>query len=285
MLTEKKQKYLAKQAIKAAILEDLGDGDITTALTIPDKVKGQATLIVKESCILAGEKVCEMICKEIDRKLIITFSKHDGDFVKANTNIALLTGDVSSILKAERLLLNFLQRMSAIATKTNIYVKKIKHTGATLLDTRKTTPNFRVFEKWAVSIGGGSNHRFGLFDEVLVKDNHIQANSNIEKLLDVLAKRINKQNKNYPIVVEVKNLSEFKIALRYTFVNRILLDNMPLQLIRKIVILNNSQKKLEVSGGVNSKNILNYAKSGVDYISVGELTHHIASIDMALNLH
>jgi nicotinate-nucleotide pyrophosphorylase (carboxylating) len=281
-----KSKHLAeiKKAIQSSIQEDVGKGDITTSLLVSNTLIGTAEILVKEKCIIAGVEAAKMICLTIDKKIQSKFYCKDGDSIKSTTVIGILRGPVASILKAERVLLNFMQRMSGIATKTSEFAKLIKTEKAKILDTRKTTPNFRVFEKWAVSIGGGTNHRFGLYDQILVKDNHIEANVDIKKTLDKLLKRINPHSKKYTIIVEVKNKQEFLIASTYEFVDRILLDNMKPSKIKEMVKINKERKKLEVSGGINKKNLLTYAKTGVDFISIGALTHHIDSIDISLNV-
>jgi nicotinate-nucleotide pyrophosphorylase (carboxylating) len=273
-----------KKAIQSSIREDVGNGDITTSLLVSNKLVGVAEILVKEKCIIAGIEVAKLVSKSVDKKIQFKFYCKDGDSVNSSTVIGKLKGPVSSILKAERVMLNFMQRMSGIATKTSDYAKLIQKEKAKILDTRKTTPNFRIFEKWAVSIGGGTNHRFGLYDEILVKDNHIEANKNIKLTLDKLKKTIKTNSRKYKIVVEVKNKPEFLVASAYEIVDRILLDNMKPSLIKDLVKINNGRKMLEVSGGIDKKNVLKYAQSGVDCISIGALTHHIDSIDISLNV-
>lgn len=270
--------------INQAILEDVGSGDVTSNLLIPKKQKGISRILVKEDCIIAGIDVCKLVCECIDKKLKASFSQKDGDFIKRNNTIGTISGPIHNILAAERIILNIMQRMSGIATKTNEFAKIINKTKTKILDTRKTTPNFRVFEKMAVKIGGGVNHRFGLYDEILVKDNHIEANGDIKKTLEKLKTKSRKLKNQYRIIVEVKNLNEFKIAAEYSFVDRILLDNMSVTQIKEIVKINRSKKRLEASGGINRNTLLEYALTGIDFVSIGELTHSIHSIDIALNL-
>jgi nicotinate-nucleotide pyrophosphorylase (carboxylating) len=282
MMQENKKKLI--KLINQSIQEDIGRGDITSSLLIPNKQKGISKILVKEDCVIAGIAVCKLVCECIDNKLKAEFTQKDGDFIKKNTIIGTISGPISSILAAERVILNFMQRMSGIATKTNEYVKLINKTKTRILDTRKTTPNFRIFEKMAVRIGGGINHRFGLYDEILVKDNHIEANGDIKKTLERLKLKLKKKNTKYKVIVEVKDLHEFKIASEYSFIDRILLDNMSVLEIKEIVKINQGKIKLEASGGINGKTLLEYVLTGIDFVSIGELTHHFKSIDIALNL-
>lgn len=282
MMQGNKRKLI--KLINQAILEDIGNGDITSDLLIPKKQKGVGIILVKEDCIIAGIDICKLVCECIDKKLKADFTHQDGDFIKRNTTIGTISGSIHSILAAERIILNVMQRMSGIATKTNEFAKIINKTKTKILDTRKTTPNFRVFEKMAVKIGGGINHRFGLYDEILVKDNHIEANGDIKKTLEKLKTKMRKLKNQYKIIVEVKNLNEFKIASAYDFIDRILLDNMSVNQIREIIKINRGKISLEASGGINRETLLKYASTGVDFVSIGELTHHFNSIDIALNL-
>jgi nicotinate-nucleotide pyrophosphorylase (carboxylating) len=275
---------LLKKSIKSAIKEDVGKGDITTSLLISKKLQGKANILVKEQCILAGIEICKMVCNEIDKKIKVKTFKKDGEQIKKDTIIAILEGPVASLLVAERIMLNYLQRMCGIASKTHKIKKLIGNDNIKILDTRKTTPNLRVFEKYAVKMGGGKNHRMGLYDEILVKDNHIEANDGIINTLEKLKKNIGDKKIKTKIIVEIKNIDEFKITLKYSFIDRILLDNLTPNEIKKIVKLNRKKKILEVSGGINQINIIEYAIPGVDFISIGELTHHIESIDISMNI-
>jgi nicotinate-nucleotide pyrophosphorylase (carboxylating) len=271
--------------IKAALFEDIGSGDLTTLSTIPEGTMGEATFWVKEPCILAGIKLAELICAEVDPKLSCTFDYLDGQEVTKNQAIGKLSGPIHAILKAERLLLNCMQRMSAIATKTRRLVQMVRPYGCKILDTRKTTPNFRICEKWAVKIGGGENHRFGLYDEILIKDNHIAVAGGIENALKSCQNYLKIHSIQCPVVVEVKTTQEFEIARSFSFVSRILLDNFSPEGLKEALELNkNPRIKTEASGGINELNLVEYAKSGVDYVSIGDLTHHIQSVDMSLKI-
>jgi nicotinate-nucleotide pyrophosphorylase (carboxylating) len=267
-----------------ALNEDIGSGDITTLATIsPDQI-GNATFLVKEDCIIAGVALAKKICKYIDNQLDVNFNVQDGDLVKATHSIGTITGSIHSILKAERLVLNCMQRMSAIATKTNRIATLVKPFGVSILDTRKTTPNFRVCEKWAVLIGGGVNHRIGLYDQILIKDNHIQAGSGIKSTLNACQKYIQLNQLNVPVVVEVKNIEEFEIAKAFDFIDRILVDNMSPAEIVQLLKHNTTNKLIEASGGINETNIVEYAKTGIHFISLGDLTHHVSAIDISLKI-
>ena len=271
--------------IENALLEDIGDGDKTTLATIPSHQKGIANFIVKENCIIAGIELTSLICEKVDNQLVVNFNCTDGEYVNdIPCTIGTISGSIHSILKAERVLLNCMQRMSAIATKTNHFVELVKPFGVQILDTRKTTPNFRVCEKWAVKIGGGVNHRIGLYDQILIKDNHIKAAGNIQKAIESCLKYVDDHHLTIPIIVEVKNMEEFKIASSFHEVDRILLDNMTPLEIEQIVQLNNQSKLLEASGGINESNIEDYAKTKVDYISIGDLTHHVKAVDISLKI-
>jgi len=282
MMLENKKQLI--KLINQSIKEDIGKGDVTSSLLISKKQKGTANIFVKEDCVIAGIDVCQLVCECVDHKLSADFTHKDGDFIKSNSTIGTISGPVPGILAAERVMLNFLQRMSGIATKTNEYKTLINRTKTKILDTRKTTPNFRIFEKMAVKIGGGINHRFGLFDEILVKDNHIEANGDLKKTLEKLKLKLKKTKTKYKTIVEVKDINEFKIASGYKFIDRILLDNMSVNQIKEIIKINRGKISLEASGGINRKTLLEYAKTGVDFLSIGELTHHFKSIDIALNL-
>jgi nicotinate-nucleotide pyrophosphorylase (carboxylating) len=271
--------------IENALLEDIGGGDKTTLATIPSHQKGIANFIVKENCLIAGIELTSLICEKVDNQLVVNFNCTDGQYVDdIPCTIGNITGSIHSILKAERVLLNCMQRMSAIATKTNHFVELVKPFGVQILDTRKTTPNFRVCEKWAVKIGGGVNHRIGLYDQILIKDNHIKAAGDIQKAIESCIKYVDHHHLTIPIIVEVKNKEEFKIASSYNEVDRILLDNMTPLEIEQIVQLNNQSKLLEASGGINEANIEDYAKTKVDYISIGDLTHHVHAVDISLKI-
>ena len=270
--------------IQQALAEDIGNGDITTLATVSMEQKGEAICYVKEDCIIAGIELASMICKQVDPNLVVNFNVLDGDQVYATNAIGKIQGSIHSILKLERLLLNCMQRMSAIATKTNKFVNLIAPYHVKVLDTRKTTPNFRVCEKWAVKIGGGVNHRIGLYDQILIKDNHIQAAGGIKNAIDVCIKYVVSNNLKTPIIVEVKNLEEFNIAKQYDMIDRILIDNFkPIDII-ELLKHNSTHKVIEASGGINESNIVDYAKTGINYVSLGDLTHHVNAVDISLKI-
>ena len=270
--------------IEQALLEDIANGDITTLATVPKDQIGEAICYVKEDCIIAGIELAKMICKKVDPDLIVSFNVLDGSHSKAITAIGSIQGSIHSILKLERLLLNCMQRMSAIATKTNYFVKLISPYDVKILDTRKTTPNFRVCEKWAVKIGGGVNHRIGLYDQILIKDNHIQAAGGIHNAIQSCIEYVKSNNLTVPIIVEVKNLSEFNIAKTFDSIDRVLIDNFKPNEIVELLKYNTTNKIIEASGGINESNIIEYAKTGINYVSLGDLTHHVNAVDISLKI-
>ena len=270
--------------IVQALVEDIGNGDITTLATVRQDQKGEAICYVKEDCIIAGVELAGMICKKVDAGLIVDFIVKDGDQVRANSSIGKIQGSIHSILKLERLMLNCMQRMSAIATKTKYFVEQIAPYNVKLLDTRKTTPNFRVCEKWAVKIGGGVNHRIGLFDQILIKDNHIQAAGGIRNAINACIEFVKTNDLKVPIIIEVKNLIEFNIANEIEMINRILIDNFKPNEITELLKNNTRNKMIEASGGINQDNIVAYAKTGIDYVSLGDLTHHVNAVDISLKI-
>lgn len=270
--------------IQQALAEDIGSGDYTTLSTVPLKNNGEAICWVKEDCMLAGVDMAIEICRIVDPSLKVHFFNKDGDSIKAPQQIGTINGSIHSILRLERLLLNCMQRMSAIATKTNQLVQLLAPYKTQILDTRKTTPNFRIAEKWAVKIGGGVNHRFGLYDQILIKDNHIQAAGGIEQALDACLKYTQVNKLNLPIIVEVKNRDEFLVATKTEFVDRILVDNFSPAAIMELIDENICTKPIEASGRINASNIEAYAKAGVDFVSIGDLTHHVQSIDISLKI-
>jgi len=270
--------------ITNALSEDIGIGDITSLATIKKEQTGKAVFYVKEECIIAGIELAKMICNQVDPLLTVSFTVNDGEFVTKNTAIGEVKGSIQSILKSERLLLNCMQRMSAIATKTNYFVNLIAPYNVKLLDTRKTTPNFRVCEKWAVKIGGGVNHRFGLYDQVLIKDNHIKASGNIKNAVESCIEYLKAHHLKIPVVVEVKNIEEFNSIKNYETIDRILVDNFkPIEII-ELLKHNTTNKTIEASGGINANTIVEYAKTGIDYVSLGDLTHHVNAIDISLKI-
>ena len=274
-----------KQFIQQAIKEDIGQiGDITTLATIPKDQKGFAHFLVKEACVIAGVEMVACIAQIVDADLQVQFAVQDGDTVTQNQKIGQVEGRIHSILMAERLMLNCMQRMSGIATKVHHLKTMIAAYPAKILDTRKTTPNFRMAEKWAVRIGGGVNHRFGLYDMILIKDNHIKAAGGVTLALEATQQYCTKEKVHLPVVVEVKNQAELEEALEFDFVSRILLDNMTPATVEEMILINQQRKLLEVSGGIHQDNIVAYAATGVDFISIGDLTHHIESVDISLKI-
>lgn len=274
--------------IEQALNEDIGDGDITTKASFNNDISGVAQCFVKEKCTIAGVALAIQICNYLDPQLEVNFTYKDGDVIEdVPFCIGVIGGKLSSILQIERLLLNTMQRMSGIATLTKQYVQLAQATGIDIYDTRKTTPNFRLPEKWAVEIGGGVNHRFGLDDQILIKDNHIKAAGDIQSALDNCLAYCNQQNIQIPVIVEVKNEQEFLTALKHKIVNRILIDNHSPEVLEKYIQYRNSiaqTKKLEISGGINLDNIKPYLIPGIDCISVGALTHHAISVDISLKI-
>jgi nicotinate-nucleotide pyrophosphorylase (carboxylating) len=274
-----------EQFIQQAIKEDIAQiGDITTLATIPKHQKGHAHFLVKEACIIAGVEMVTCIAQIVDADLQVQFTVQDGDTIVQNQIIGQVEGRIHSILLAERLMLNCMQRMSGIATKVHHLKMMIAAYPAKILDTRKTTPNFRMAEKWAVRIGGGFNHRFGLYDMILIKDNHIKAAGGVTLALEATQQYCNTEKVYLPVVIEVKNQAELKEALAFDFVSRILLDNMTPTTVAEMIVINQQRKPLEVSGGIHQDNIVAYAATGVDFISIGDLTHHIESVDISLKI-
>lgn len=268
--------------IKKALKEDLGrNGDITTDSIIPEKQKGRAVLKAKSEGILCGLAVFEDTFFYIDKDLKIETFFKDGDKLEKGDIVAVIRGRLNSILKAERTALNFIQRMSGISTAAHQFVKAVEGTKAKILDTRKTLPGFRVLDKYAVKTGGAENHRMGLFDMFLIKDNHIAAAGSVSKAVEN-ALKFKKENKlKAKIEIEIKNISEFKEALALD-VDWIMLDNMKADEIRKCVSLNKGKKKLEVSGNVSIDTVGKLAETGVDFISSGSLTHSVKALDLSL---
>jgi len=274
--------------IEQALNEDIGDGDITTKSSFNNEVSGVAHCFVKEKCTIAGVALAIQICNYLDPQLDVSFSCKDGDNIEdVPVCIGVISGKLSSILQVERLLLNSMQRMSGIATLTKQFVSLAQTVGIKIYDTRKTTPNFRLLEKWAVLIGGGVNHRFGLDDQILIKDNHIKAAGDIQVALDNCLSYCNQQNIQIPVIVEVKDEVEFLIALKHPIVNRILIDNHIPAVIESYIHYRNTiapDKKLEISGGITLDTITPYLIQGIHCISVGALTHHATSVDISLKI-
>ncbi len=268
--------------IDLAIAEDIGDGDHSSLSCIPKNETGKVKLLVKEEGILAGVEITEEIVKKIDPTLKIEIFMKDGAKIKPGDIAFTISGKVISILQAERLLLNFMQRMSGIATQTAKYADLIKDLPCKVLDTRKTTPGLRHIEKFAVKIGGGTNHRMGLYDMVMLKDNHIDFAGGIEKAINKVVEYLKKKNKEIKIEVEVRNFDELKEVLRVGKVHRIMLDNFTVEDTKKAVEMIGGKYETESSGGITLETIRSYAECGVDFISVGALTHQIKSLDLSL---
>ena len=268
--------------IKEALHEDLGDGDHTSLATVPASATGSASLLVKDTGVLAGVELAKAIFNYVDPNLTLTFFKQDGDWIEPGMIVLEVGGLSQSILKAERLVLNCMQRMSGIATYTRSLVQIIHGTKAKLLDTRKTTPNFRLAEKWACKIGGATNHRYGLFDMILIKDNHVDFAGGITAALKkAFAYNLSRDNK-LAIEIEVRNEKELDEVLEIGGVQRIMLDNFAPSQLRDAVRKINGRFITEASGGINETTLRAYAETGVDFISVGALTHHIKSLDLSL---
>ena len=268
--------------IQQALVEDIGDGDHTTLASIPSHATGSARMIVKEKGIIAGIEIAPRIFDQIDSNLAIRILKTEGEVVKKGDIILTVQGSVHSILKAERLVLNIMQRMSGIATTTRNYVDQIKGTQAKVLDTRKTTPGFRFFEKEAVRIGGGFNHRFGLFDMILIKDNHIDYAGDVTNAIKSVQKYLTATGKQLQVEIEARSLEDVANILETGGVNRIMLDNFSPELLKKAVKMISGACETEASGGINLENIRQYAETGIDFISVGALTHSYKSLDISL---
>jgi len=268
--------------IANAIREDVGDGDHSSLACIPAAAQGKAKLLVKDNGIIAGVSFAKMIFHYVDPNLVIETFIDDGAAVKFGDIVFHVTGSSQSILKAERMVLNSMQRMSAIATKTNSYVQLLKGTGTKILDTRKTTPGFRVAEKWAVTIGGGENHRFALYDMVMLKDNHIDFAGGISLAIAKTKGYLKEINKDLKIIVEARNLDEVKEIVAAGGVYRILLDNFDFATTKEAVAYIGDACLTEASGNINEETIKQYADCGVNYISSGALTHSIYNMDLSL---
>ena len=272
---------MLEQDIKHWLAEDIGDGDHTTLCCIPADAIGRSRLIVKDTGIIAGIEVAKKVFEIFDKELRITQYMHDGDEVKPKDIAFEVEGKVRSLLQTERLMLNIMQRMSGIATRTREYVKLLEGTRTRILDTRKTTPGLRMLEKEAVLIGDGCNHRIGLYDMILLKDNHIDFAGGISQAIDRANKYLKDNNKNLKIEIEVRNFDELNEVLASGNVNRIMLDNFSVADTRKAVEIIGGRFETESSGGITETTIREYALAGVDYISVGALTHSIKSLDMS----
>jgi nicotinate-nucleotide pyrophosphorylase (carboxylating) len=282
MISDSQFKNELELLITNAIREDVGAGDYSSLACIPASAEGKAKLLVKEDGIIAGVAFAKMIFHYVDANLQLEIRIEDGANVKKGDVVFYVSGSSQSILKAERVVLNSMQRMSAIATKTNEYVQLLKGTKTKILDTRKTTPGFRAPEKWAVKIGGGENHRFALYDMIMLKDNHIDFAGGITLAIAKTKDYLKANNLDLKIIVEARDLDEIKEILKSDGVHRILIDNFNYDDTRKAVALIGNKCQTESSGNINETTIRNYADCGVDYISSGALTHSVANMDLSL---
>jgi nicotinate-nucleotide pyrophosphorylase (carboxylating) len=271
-----------KQIVALAIAEDIGDGDHSSFGSIPTGTNGKARLLVKDSGILCGIDLAKYILLQIDANCHFKSFLKDGQSISVGDVAFEIEGSVHSILQAERLMLNFMQRLSGVATYTNKLVNMISGTKATLIDTRKTTPGLRVLEKYAVLAGGGGNHRMGLYDMVMLKDNHVDYAGGITNAVEKTVQYLKEKKLNLPIEVETRNLSEVAEALKTGKVNRIMFDNFSVNLMCDAVKMVDGQVETEASGGINEHTIRAYAETGVNFISVGALTHSVNGLDMSL---
>nr|WP_262918384.1 carboxylating nicotinate-nucleotide diphosphorylase [Belliella filtrata] len=274
-----------RQFIEAALLEDVGPGDYSSLAAVPEQSTGQAKLLIKENGVIAGLTLAEKIFKHYDPTLEVELLLEDGDKVKAGDIGLIVKGKSISILTTERLVLNCMQRMSGIATKTSKLQQSIAHTKTRLMDTRKTTPNFRMMEKWAVVIGGGVNHRYALYDMIMLKDNHVDFAGGLEQAILSTKKYLKDNQLNLKIEVETRNLDEVQEVLRIGGIDFIMLDNMDYDTMKKAVNMVNGKYLLEASGGITEETLSEVAECGVDFISVGALTHQIKSLDISLKAY
>jgi len=270
--------------IRKALEEDIGDGDHTSLSTIPADSVSKAVVKAKENGVVAGLVVADQVLNQVDAKIKVKVLVQEGGIVKPGDELIHIEGNTQSLLKAERVLLNCLQRMSGIATKTCALADMIKGTSAKLLDTRKTTPNFRIFEKWAVQIGGGMNHRFGLYDMILIKDNHVDACGGIEKAIESANEYLKRTKRDLKIEIETRSLAEVQKVLNTGNVHRIMLDNFPIQDLKAAVKIISGKYETEASGGITEDNIREIAMTGVNFISVGALTHSFNSLDISMKI-
>ncbi|CDC97977.1 nicotinate-nucleotide diphosphorylase (Carboxylating) [Prevotella sp. CAG:474] len=272
---------LIDRLIDLSFAEDIGDGDHTTLCCIPEDAMGKSHLLIKEDGILAGVEIAKEVFARFDPTMVVEVLINDGAKVHRGDIAMVVTGKVRSLLQTERLMLNIMQRMSGIATMTHRYVERIEGTGAHVLDTRKTTPGMRMLEKMAVKIGGGVNHRIGLFDMILLKDNHIDFAGGISNAINRCHAYLKERNLDLKIEIEVRNFDELNQVLECGGVNRIMLDNFTVADTKKAVDLINHRYEVESSGNITLDTIRSYAEQGVDYVSVGALTHSVKGLDMS----
>lgn len=277
-----KKHFDFKKFILSALKEDVGDGDHTALSTIPSSHKGKMQLLVKEEGIIAGIEAAVEVFKIVDKNIKVKVLIKDGAAVKKGDVAFIVEGKTQKLVTAERLVLNIMQRMSGIATRTYNLQLLCMDTKAKVIDTRKTTPGFRFFEKWAVVIGGGANHRYGLFDMILIKDNHIDFAGGVSQAITAAQSYLRSKRKKLPIEVETRTLADVQEALKHKGIQRIMLDNYTIQDTIRAVNMIGNKAEIESSGGITEKNIADYALCGVDLISIGALTHHVKSLDMSL---
>lgn len=271
-----------EELIRLALQEDIGDGDHSSLATIPAEATGKAKLLIKENGVLAGIDVAAKVFQCVDPEIKMQVFIHDGTIIQKGDIPFIVEGRSISLLTAERTVLNFLQRMSGIATQTRRYVDALKGLNTIVLDTRKTTPNMRVFEKYAVQAGGAQNHRMGLYDMIMIKDNHVDFAGGIKQAIRATQEYLKQKKLNLKIEIEVRNMDELQYVIESGGVHRIMLDNFSPELLREAIIKINGKFETEASGGITLDSIRAFAETGVDFISVGALTHHIKSLDMSL---
>ena len=276
-----KEEELIDRLIDLAFAEDIGDGDHTTLSCIPATAMGKSKLLIKEPGILAGIEIAKEVFRRFDPTMKVEVFINDGTAVKPGDVAMIVEGKIQSLLQTERLMLNVMQRMSGIATTTRKYVKALEGTKTRVLDTRKTTPGLRMVEKEAVKIGGGVNHRIGLFDMILLKDNHVDFAGGIEAAITRCHQYLKEKNKDLKIEIEVRNFDELQEAMRVGGIDRIMLDNFNIENTKKAVEMVAGRYELESSGGITFATLRDYAECGVDYISVGALTHSVKGLDMS----
>jgi nicotinate-nucleotide pyrophosphorylase (carboxylating) len=280
--------YLSPESIstfiESALAEDIGSGDHTTLATVSAELVATAQLLVKDTGILAGVSLARQIYSQVDPTIVVEANKKDGDLIKPGDIAFIVTGSARTLLSTERLVLNCMQRMSGIATHTHQLCMMLEGTKAKLMDTRKTTPNFRLIEKWAVTIGGGLNHRFGLYDLIMIKDNHVDLAGGIRSAIENVRRYLSTNKKQLKIEVETRSLREVDEALAAGGVDVIMLDNMSIPEMTQAVQRINGVCKTEASGGITEKNLRSVAECGVDFISMGALTHTVKSLDLSLKV-
>ncbi|MBP9688681.1 MAG: carboxylating nicotinate-nucleotide diphosphorylase [Bacteroidia bacterium] len=273
---------LVKQLIEISFAEDIGEGDHTSLATINESETGKSIIVAKDDGIIAGLPLMEFIFKKVDKNLNVVLLKKDGDTIKYGDVVLEVSGSSRSMLTAERTALNFIQRLSGIATLTSLYVNELKGLHTQVLDTRKTTPGMRLLEKWAVKIGGGTNHRIGLYDMILIKDNHVDFAGGIKNAIERTKKYLLDNDLDLKIEIETRTIKEVETVIEIGGVNRIMLDNFTPELLKEAVALINGRYETEASGGITLQTIRKYAETGVDFISSGALTHSVKAFDLSM---